>query len=261
MNGGRKVVGIVQARMGSRRLPGKSLLPLAGTPALLLLLSRLQKCQRLTELWVATTTLPEDDVLADVVETAGWPVFRGESDDVLGRFFALATLRSADVVVRLTGDCPFHDPKLVDLVVDRHLNEDGARYTSNTIDPTFPDGLDVEVFEASALNSAHLNAIDSREREHVTMAIHGLLRPHAHRVGLRSVEHNQDLSSLRWTLDTQSDYEYLCAVAVSLNTDLLGASWEQILVATQLLDDSDHRYLRSGRNEHVLADICATPLV
>jgi spore coat polysaccharide biosynthesis protein SpsF (cytidylyltransferase family) len=261
MNTVPKVVGIVQARMGSTRLSGKSLLPLADIPSILVLLSRLKRCTRMNELWLATTLASEDDRLADTVAAAGWSVFRGSSDDVLDRFFVLAQLRSADVIVRLTGDCPFHDAKLVDSVVARHMTTDGVRYTSNTIRPTFPDGLDVEVFTISALAEAHLNATDPREREHVTMAIHGLLRPGATRDGLASVENLEDFSSLRWTLDTAADYQYLSVIAKALGAELLHADWEQILDLTKSVSIRTNCPEPSGRNENVLSDIASRPLV
>ena len=161
---------IIQARTSSSRLPGKVLLPIGDKPMILYQLERLQRCQRLDRLVLATSVDSSDDNLADVVGAAGFKVFRGDLDDVLKRFRACAAQEKATTVVRLTGDCPLSDPALIDELVEEFQNR-GWDYLSNTADAqqlSVPDGFDAEVFRADLLERAALEAQLPSEREHVT---------------------------------------------------------------------------------------------
>src|SRR5262245_66416880 len=140
-----KVVAIVQARMGSTRLPGKVMKPVGGVPMIELLLSRLGRAQEVDEIVLATSEDPRDEPLARHVASLGIRGFRGSENDVLDRYYRAAMEADADAVVRITGDCPLVDPKLVDEIV-RAFKAAAVDYTSNTMPPTFPNGLDVEVF-------------------------------------------------------------------------------------------------------------------
>jgi spore coat polysaccharide biosynthesis protein SpsF (cytidylyltransferase family) len=222
-----KVVAIVQARMGSTRLPGKVLQPLAGKPAILRMLERVAKSQTITELWLATSDLPRDDELAMVVESAGYRVFRGSEDDVLERYYKLAAQAKADVVVRLTGDCPLHDSSVIDTVIRAFLEQPSARYASNNFPPGYPDGLDTEVFNFVALEHAHLTCHDPREREHVTPGIHRQHHPEP-KPEIINVAAPADFSHLRWTLDTPEDLEFIRKVYDRLN-DQPDFSWMDVL--------------------------------
>ena len=145
---------VVQARTSSSRLPGKVLLPLLGYPLVLFQLNRIRRCKRIDHLVLATSKDPTDDALADQVSKAGFTVFRGDLNDVLERFRACAVLHNAEVVVRLTGDCPFSDPVLIDEMVDA-FNDGGWDYLSNAADSqqlAVPDGFDIEVFKAAVLD-------------------------------------------------------------------------------------------------------------
>lgn len=203
------VLAILQARMGSSRLPGKMLLPIFDSKGPLeLMLARLSAAKRLDGLLVATTTDASDDPLAALCQRLNTPCYRGSVNDVLDRFYQTAlTLGPPATVVRLTGDCPLHDPAVVDLVVANFQNS-GCDYCSNTNPPTYPDGLDAEVFSFHALETAWREARLPSEREHVTPFI----RNHPERFTASNVAHATDLSHLRWTLDEQRDLALIRAI-------------------------------------------------
>lgn len=197
-----KTVIVVQARMTSTRLPGKVLLPLAGQPMLTRLIERLRRVKRADAVVVATTINATDDPIAALCEQLGVPCHRGSELDVLSRYADAARLNDADVVVRITSDCPLIDPALVDRLIAAYL-EGGCDYVSNMLPPTWPYGMAVEVFSATALREAHAEAAQASEREHVTPFIYW----HPERYRLRNVESPTDLSAQRWTVDTAEDYE------------------------------------------------------
>ena len=192
---------IVQARMTSTRLPGKVLLPLAGEPMLTRLVERLRRVQRADGIVIATTTNATDDPIAALCSQLGVPCHRGSEHDVLSRYADAARLHGADVVVRITSDCPLIDPSLIDQVIAVH-EEGYSDYVSNMLPPTWPYGMAVEVFSAAALAQAHAEATQAAEREHVTPFIYW----HPERYRLRNVASPVDLSQHRWTVDTPEDY-------------------------------------------------------
>ena len=140
-----KIIALVQARIGSTRLPGKVLKKIVNRPVIDLLLTRLSESKKIDQIVVATSKNTKDDTLKDVVESLGYDCFRGSEDDVLDRYYQAAKEAEADSVVRITGDCPLIDPAIVDEVIDRY-RKNGVDYASNFTPPTFPDGLDTEVF-------------------------------------------------------------------------------------------------------------------
>ena len=162
-----KVVAIIQARMGSTRLPGKVLKKIVGIPAIEILLTRLSHSELINEICIATSHNIENDQLCDAIEQLGYRVIRGSETNVLQRYWVAAEATSADIIVRITGDCPVVDPKLVDKVIELYLRAD-VDYASNIDPPTFPDGLDVEVFGRSSLEVAKLSAKSDFDIEHVT---------------------------------------------------------------------------------------------
>lgn len=198
---------ILQARMSSTRFPGKVLAPLAGQPMVLRQIERISRASSLDGLIVATSTDSTDDELVDVLASAGIAVLRGDLDDVLGRFVMAIDELDPRVVVRLTADCPLTSPAVIDKVVGS-FNMGDADYVSNTMRPTYPDGLDVEVVSADVLRAVASEATDPHEREHVTL---GVYRRHE-RFRIRNVAHDVDLSSLRWTVDTPADYAFVASV-------------------------------------------------
>ena len=162
-----KVVAIVQARIGSKRLPGKVLRMIEGKPLIEILFYRLSRSKAIDKIILATSNHRDNNELATTVEKMGYDVFRGSEQDVLDRYYHAAKKYRPDIVVRITGDCPIIDPTVVDSVVELLINND-LDYASNVEPPTYPDGLDVEAFLFSALERAHTKATNDFEREHVT---------------------------------------------------------------------------------------------
>ena len=199
-----KVVALVQARMGSNRLPGKVMRKIGEVTMIELVLRRLSRATLIDQIVVATTLQPTDKQLADHVTSLGYAVSRGSEDDVLDRFYQAAAEHKADVVVRVTADCPLIDPAIVDTVIRAFLDQQ-VDYMSNVSPPTFPDGLDVEVFSFAALKRAADEATETPQREHVTP----YLRNHPEKFSSHNVTHSTDLSALRWTLDEPADYALL----------------------------------------------------
>jgi len=195
-------VGVVtQARTTSTRLPGKVLLDLGGRSVLDRHLDRLAGTGY--PVFVATTTNATDDPVAALAERRGVGVFRGDEQDVLSRFAGCARVHELDVVVRVTSDCPFVDPELVRRGVQMYLAADDARtYVANTLERTFPRGMDFEVFSAEALREADARAVSLAEREHVTPYLYH--HPDG-TMNLRNLAWHQDKSGYRVTLDTEDD--------------------------------------------------------
>jgi spore coat polysaccharide biosynthesis protein SpsF len=212
-----KTCAIVQARMGSSRLPGKVMKNLAGKTVLGQLLVRLARARQLDGVVVATTTAPADEIICAESEKYGVGFFRGSEDDVLSRYHGAAVACGAEAIVRVTSDCPLFDPTVLDemLVIFRSANRDAVKvdYLSNVERRTFPRGLDAEIFTFAALDRARKEARLDYEREHVTPYIH--LHPEWFRI--RSFAGAADLSHHRWTLDTPEDWELIKAVYDALS--------------------------------------------
>ncbi len=203
------IAAIVQARMGSRRLPGKTLADIAGRPMLKRLVERARRIDGVDAVIIATTDQSADDAIVAFAESAGLPVHRGSESDVLDRVHGAAARFDATVIVRVTPDCPLLDPAVAGRVLARFRESGGGLdYVSNTQPPTFPDGQDTEVFSFSALDTAWREARLASEREHVTPFIWKQPR----RFRLANVRHDEDLSVLRWTVDEPADLEFVRAV-------------------------------------------------
>ncbi len=198
------ILAIVQARVSSSRLPGKVLLPILGKPMLQLHLERLSRMNLADELIVATSDEVSDEPIAGLCHKLDVPCYRGSLEDVLDRFYQAARGYQPAHVVRLTGDCPVADPDLIDDIVSYHL-DGGYDYTSNTIKPTYPDGLDAEVIRFECLEAAWREAELPSQREHVTPYIWS----QPSRFKLANHENDEDLSDLRWTVDEPEDYELI----------------------------------------------------
>jgi glutamate-1-semialdehyde 2,1-aminomutase len=201
-----KIVAIVQARMGSTRLPDKVMKRICGVPMIELLLARLAKSQRIDQIVLATSTDERNIVLVEHVQSLGYTCVRGSETDVLQRYLVAARQVKADVIIRITGDCPLIDPDLVDQVIEDYQSKN-IDYLSNTAPATYPDGLDVEVFSLQALERAGLESQDPFDHEHVT--------PYLRKPGLfktSSLTHGEDLSGLRWTVDEPADFEVVSQV-------------------------------------------------
>jgi spore coat polysaccharide biosynthesis protein SpsF len=198
----RRVI-IVQARMTSRRLPGKILLDLAGRPLLAQELRRLKRCRRADDIVVATTDRVTDDPVVALAETEGVRWFRGSEDDVLGRYLGAADDAKAEVVVRVTADCPLIDPEQTDRVIAELCAREGhCDYAANVIERTLPRGLDAEALFMDTLLRTNRLAHSAAAREHVTWFI----REERPDLFTRwSVRDSEDHSDLRWTVDTFED--------------------------------------------------------
>ena len=199
-----RVVAILQARMGSARLPGKVLMDLGGRSALARVISRVCRAELIDEIVVATTDSGGDEPIVAESARLGVCCFRGSETDVLDRYYRTARAFEAATVIRITADCPLIDPELVDAAI-KTFRESSADYVSNGIENTYPRGLDVEVFTAEALTQAWENARTPYEREHVTPYLYG----HPELFRLTSLVAAPDYSKYRWTLDTPEDLELL----------------------------------------------------
>ena len=211
-----KTVAIVQARMGSSRLPGKVMKTVAGQRVIDLLLRRLRQAQTVDEIVLATTEMPVDDPLASHVAGQGIRVVRGSENDVLQRYLKAVDDSGATTVIRITGDCPFVMPALVDELVGAfHARAGSIDYLSNINPPSYPDGLDIEVFTADSLRRAGRDAYDCYDREHVTPFLRR--EDGIRREVLRS---DRDLSALRLTVDEPGDLVVVEGVLSALTPDL-----------------------------------------
>jgi spore coat polysaccharide biosynthesis protein SpsF len=200
-----KIVAIVQARLGSSRLPEKVLLDLAGKTVLERCVERLKQARTVTDVCVATTSLERDTAIERLSSSRGWAVYRGSEDDVLDRYYRAARSMAADVVVRITSDCPLIDAEVVDQVVELYL-EQRPDYASNGLPRrTFPRGLDTEVFGMNVLDRIWQEDTNPAWREHVTPYIYR--NPDAFVIA--GMVNPVDYSHHRWTLDTPEDYELL----------------------------------------------------
>jgi spore coat polysaccharide biosynthesis protein SpsF len=205
---------IVQARMASTRLPGKIMKEVLGKTLLEHQIERLRRVKQADKLVIATTDHGEEQPIVDLCERLEVDSFRGSENDVLSRYYGAATQYGADMVVRITSDCPLIDPAVVDGVIDhfqrRHSEVD---YASNTFpELTYPRGMDTEVFSYRALKEAYQEAVDLPEREHVTIFIKR--RPERYRIV--NLPYRQDVSRHRWTVDTPEDLELIARILTAL---------------------------------------------
>lgn len=195
------ILGILQARASSSRLPGKVLKPLLGVPMLARQIERLQRSTRLDQLVVATSDQAGDEAISALCAELGVPCFRGPLDDVLQRFHLAAQPFGPSQIVRLTGDCPLADPALIDELVELHLTG-GYDYSSNCWDPSYPDGLDAEILSAATLDLLAGCAHTPTQREHVTYYI----RQHEAQFKIGKLVRQPSLAHLRWTVDEPADF-------------------------------------------------------
>lgn len=247
---------IIQARMGSSRLPGKVLADIGGKPMLAYVTSRVSSATRVDQVVIATSRNAGDDRIEDWCRSAGVQCFRGDEHDVLDRYRGAMEAFGFDVVARLTADCPLLDPAVIDRVVAEYFSGE-FDYVSNTIVPTFPDGLDTEVVRRDALDRAWRDAVLPSEREHVTPYIWS--RPQLFR--LRNVTREPDLSHLRWTVDGPEDLEFVRRIYSHFDHDM---AFDTSAILSLLEAQPDLTHINAGftRNEGYLrsraADAAAT---
>ncbi len=217
-----KVVAIVQARMGATRLPNKLMKLIGGVPMIELLLSRLSLATEVNQIIVATSVDGRNQPLVDQARRLGFECIQGSENDVLDRYLQAAKAAKADVVIRITGDCPLVDPALVDEAI-RQFKAAGVDYLSNTSPPSYPDGLDIEVFTYAALERAATETDKAYDREHVT--------PYLRTAGQfrqATMQNEEDLSALRWTVDEPADFAVISNIFAHFTPEI-HFTWRQVL--------------------------------
>lgn len=217
---------IIQARRGSTRFPDKVFAEIDGKPLLWHVVHRLKYAEAIDGIIVATTVNPKDEKIEEWCKAESVDCFRGSEEDVLNRYFSASVAFPSDVVVRVTADDPFKEPKVIDQVI-RKLIDEKLDLVTNNFPPSFPEGLDCEAFTFDVLQTMERNAHDPFEREHVTQYVYR--NPEKFKIG--NVECGKQLSSYRWTIDNQEDYEMVKAVYAKRKE---GA--EEILLMDEILD-------------------------
>ena len=240
-----KIVALVQARTGSVRLPQKVLKPILNKPMIELLLSRLSLSTELDEIVVATSEEKRDDKLESTVESLGFKCTRGSEKDVLNRFYKSAKFLEADVIVRITGDCPLVDSKLVDECI-RGYKKYKVDYFSNIDPATYPDGLDIEVMSFQSLERANREADSDFDREHVTPYIRN-----SDSFSKSSIQNEEDLSSQRWSVDEPEDLIVVTKIFEYFSPDIF-FDWKKVLellkVRPELFEDNKKIKNNEGSN-------------
>jgi spore coat polysaccharide biosynthesis protein SpsF len=226
------IVAIIQARMGSTRLPGKVMKELQGKSVLQHVIDRVSKVNALNEIIIATTKHPIDDVIVDEALKAGATVYRGSEEDVLSRYYEAALESHADIIIRITSDCPLIDPILLSEILEfyRHNKYD---YVSNTLRRTYPRGLDVEVFSFSSLKKACDEAQHSEYREHVTPYIYN----NSETFKIHDFSSRENFSQYRWTLDTIEDWILIKEIYDALYKNNEVFSWKE---AVELMEQKPY---------------------
>lgn len=215
---------VIQARMGSTRLPGKIMMPLGERPVLEHVVRRSSMAALVDRVVVATTELPEDDQVAVWCEERSLPYVRGSTEDVLSRYLKAIEAFPCDNVVRITSDCPVIDPGIIDALLCLH-NSKGCDYTANVIPPTFPIGFDAEVIKTAVLQQVEKLAVLTSHREHVTMYI----RENLEKFSTANLSFGQNYKHLRLTLDRAEDYQLLQAVFANFASSPEFFSYYQII--------------------------------
>lgn len=196
------ITAIIQARTSSTRLPNKVFKNLCGKPLIWHVVNRLKPSKKIESIILATTNNPSDDILEQWAINNDISCFRGDEDDVLSRYYFAALNAKAETIIRVTADDPFKDFNIIDKVICL-FEENNLDFAYNNNPPTFPEGLDTEVFSFESLEKAHKNSCDKFEREHVTQFFYR----NSSLFNQKCLKNNIDLSNLRWTIDTQEDWD------------------------------------------------------
>lgn len=210
-----KVTIMVQARTGSERFPKKILKKIEKKPMIWHVINRLQDVKGINNIILVTTKKKEDSKLEKSIQEFNVEVFRGESENVLKRFYDCAILHSSDIIIRITGDCPLIDPKIINEMLKKFLRND-YDYITNTLPPTFPDGLDVEIMSFNVLKKIFKNAKKKSELEHVTSYI----RNHQKKFKIYNFKNKKDYSNLRWTVDEINDLQMIQKIYKIMSPEL-----------------------------------------
>ena len=240
------MVGVIQVRMGSTRLPGKALKKILGKPLLWHLCRRVRAASLLDRVVIATAAGAENQPIVDFARDFGIDCFAGSEQDLVDRFYRTAQKFGATALVRVTGDCPLADPGVIDAMV-RHFQANSSKYDyiSNAIKPTFPDGLDLDIFSSATIERMHREVKDPFWREWFT----SFLREHPADYRIANFENDTDLSALRWTVDYREDFDFTEAVfsrlyprkKIFVMEDIL-----ELLKTEPSLGDMNRKYLRDA---------------
>ena len=247
---------LIQARMGSTRLPNKVLADIEGKPMIWHLVNRLSQSKFSPEIIIVTTILKEDKQIIEFGKELNLKVYAGNCDDVLDRYYQASLKYNVDIIVRITADCPLIDPEVFDIVVTKFL-DGNYDYFTNTLPPTYPDGLDVEVFSFQALEKSWNEAMLSSEREHVTPYIRK--NPQIFKLG--NIESEVDLKDMRWTVDEKEDLQFVREIFKKLYSkgnvflmeeilDLLKEHPELMKINNQF--ERNEGYLKSLREDRII---------
>ena len=235
---------ILQARMSSRRLPGKVLMPLNGEPMIYRQIARILEAQEVENLIVATSTDPSDDELVEYLISKGVATFRGSLDDVFSRFYEIIKNESPEIIVRLTADCPLVMPKILDAMLSQ-FNLGESEYMSNALHPTYPDGLDIEIFSRECFNRLSALSLTPKELEHVTLGINN-------RNDFFKIENYSDVednSKLRWTVDYLEDFEFVKGVYANFQGREKEFTYQEVLNFVGLNPGIESKISWTRRNE------------
>ena len=221
-----KVVAVIQARMGSTRLPGKVLRAIGGQPMLARVVERTRRAASIDDVVVATSAQPADLAIVALCKARGWACRQGSEEDVLDRYYHVARATAAEAVVRITADCPLIDPGVIDEVVGAFIDRQPQTAYASNIFPqrTFPRGLDTEVVRFDVLERGWHEAQDPDEREHVTPYVHR----HPEHFAIHNVIREPDDSAMRWVVDTETDLRFVCAVYERL-ANREDVTWREVL--------------------------------
>jgi spore coat polysaccharide biosynthesis protein SpsF len=227
MNSMKKIIAIIQARMGSSRLPGKVMMEICKEPMLAWVVKRTRNAKMIKEIVVATTREPSDNEIEKFCQSHHITCYRGSSTDVLDRYYQTAKLYQADVIVRITADCPLIDPELIDNTIATFLGS-LADFTANRLPPpfqrTYPIGLDVEVVSMAALERAWKESTALYEREHVMPYIY----ERKDQFRILTIENEDDYGTYRWTVDTREDLDFIHAVVKEFGCRM-DFSWKDVI--------------------------------
>ncbi len=239
-----KIAAIVQARMGSSRLPGKVMKSIQDMPMIEILIKRLSKSKLVHQIIVATSTNDENTPLVNHLESMNIKCEIGSEENVLSRYYNAAKKNQIDIIVRITGDCPLVDANIVDRCIKEFIDKD-VSYISNVSPCTFPDGLDVEVFSFESLEDAYLNNTLSTEKEHVTPYI-----INSENYKKSNIKHSKDLSKSRWTVDEMLDFEVIKEVFNYFSPNIY-FSWEEVVKLETENPDMFSKNVNLNRNDGV----------
>lgn len=235
-------IAFIQARMGSIRLPNKVMKMVNGKPLIEYLLLRVAKAKLIDKVVVATSVNSNNDPLVSFVNSLGFETYRGSEQDVLSRFYEAAKFHNATTVLRITADCPLVDPLIIDTLISEYFKS-GTDYGTNTLPPTYPDGLDVEVFSFQSLERAYHEAVAPNEREHVTPYIR-----YSGQFKIHNTVNKIDYSDRRWTVDEVDDFEVISNIFQYFHPDIY-FEWNNIIKIENLRPEMFQKNKHIRRNE------------